>query len=97
MCLAELGEEQAQDSGRRRAGSRPIEDLGPPPFPGERDLASQGAAILLISSELPELLSLSDRLLALRSGRLVGEVTREAASEDTVLRLMAGVELADAG
>ncbi len=56
------------------------------------ELAAQGAGILLISSELPELLSLSDRILALRTGKLVGEVSRDAASEDAVLRLMAGLE-----
>lgn len=55
------------------------------------DLAAQGAAILLISSELPEVLSLSDRILVLREGRLVGELTRSAASQERVLRLMAGL------
>jgi ABC-type sugar transport system ATPase subunit len=55
------------------------------------DLAAQGAAILLISSELPELLSLSHRILVLRAGRAVGEVTREAATQDGLLRLMAGL------
>jgi ribose transport system ATP-binding protein len=51
-------------------------------------LASQGAAILLSSSELPELLSLSDRILVLRTGRLVGEVPRERATQDGLLRMM---------
>jgi len=55
------------------------------------DLASQGTAILLISSELPELLSLSHRILVLRAGRAVGEVSREAATQDTLLRMMAGL------
>ena len=54
-------------------------------------LAAQGAAILLISSELPEVLTLSDRILVLRAGRLVGEVTRERATQAGVLRLMAGL------
>ena len=40
------------------------------------ELAAQGAGDLLISSELPELLSLSTRILVLRSGRLVGEMPR---------------------
>ncbi|MGH7712209.1 MAG: sugar ABC transporter ATP-binding protein [Gemmatimonadaceae bacterium] len=56
-----------------------------------RELAAQGTAILLISSELPEILSLSDRILVLREGRLVGEVSREAATQDGLLRLMAGL------
>ncbi|HEY2804617.1 MAG TPA: sugar ABC transporter ATP-binding protein [Gemmatimonadales bacterium] len=53
-------------------------------------LAAQGHAVLLISSELPELLSLSARILVLRSGRLVGEMARRDASQDGLLRLMAG-------
>jgi ABC-type sugar transport system ATPase subunit len=56
------------------------------------ELAAQGAGILLISSELPEVLSLSDRILVLRAGKLVGDVSRERASQDGVLRMMAGLE-----
>ncbi|HEX7048885.1 MAG TPA: sugar ABC transporter ATP-binding protein [Longimicrobiales bacterium] len=59
-------------------------------------LASDGAAILLISSELPELLNLSTRILVLRGGRIVGEVAREDATQDGLLRLMAGLETAAA-
>ena len=55
------------------------------------ELAAQGAAILLISSELPEILALSRRILVLRSGRLVGELPRETATQETLLRLMAGL------
>ncbi|HEU5220143.1 MAG TPA: sugar ABC transporter ATP-binding protein, partial [Gemmatimonadales bacterium] len=58
------------------------------------DLAVRGTAILLISSELPEILALSDRILVLREGTLVGEVHRAEATEERVLRLMAGVEAA---
>ncbi len=53
--------------------------------------ASEGAAVLLISSELPELLTLSSRILVLREGRLRGEVSREQATQDGLLRLMAGL------
>ena len=56
------------------------------------ELAAQGRAILLISSELPELLSLASRILVLRTGRLVGELTREQATQDRLLRLMAGLD-----
>jgi ABC-type sugar transport system ATPase subunit len=56
------------------------------------ELAGQGIAIMLISSELPELLNLSSRVLVMREGRLVGELKREEANQDRVLRLMAGVE-----
>ncbi|HUQ80408.1 MAG TPA: sugar ABC transporter ATP-binding protein [Gemmatimonadaceae bacterium] len=55
------------------------------------ELAARGSAILLISSELPELLTLSTRILVLREGRLVGEVSRGQATQDRLLRLMAGL------
>ena len=54
--------------------------------------AAEGAAVLLISSELPELLTLSSRILVLRGGRLRGELSREVATQDALLRLMAGLE-----
>ena len=53
--------------------------------------ASSGNSILLISSELPEVLNLSTRILVLRGGRLVGELTRAEANQDAVMRLMADV------
>jgi ABC-type sugar transport system ATPase subunit len=54
-------------------------------------LARQGLGILLISSELPEVLNLSTRILVMREGRLVGEVPRERATQEEVMRRMAGV------
>lgn len=57
------------------------------------DLATQGVAILLISSELPELLTLSGRILVMREGQMVGSLARSEASQERVLRLMAGVEM----
>jgi ABC-type sugar transport system ATPase subunit len=60
------------------------------------ELAAQGTAILLISSELPELLTLADRILVLREGRLAGEVRREVATQDLLLRLMTGLSAAGA-
>ncbi|MFN8580674.1 MAG: sugar ABC transporter ATP-binding protein [Gemmatimonadaceae bacterium] len=54
-------------------------------------LANEGVAVILISSELPELLNLSTRILVLREGRLVGELARANATQDAVLRLMAGL------
>jgi ABC-type sugar transport system ATPase subunit len=57
------------------------------------DLASRGSAVLLISSELPELLSLSTRILVLRAGKLVGEVPGAGATQDGLLRLMAGLSV----
>jgi ABC-type sugar transport system ATPase subunit len=55
------------------------------------ELAARGTAILVISSELPEVISLSERIVVLRSGRVAGELTRSEATEDSVLRLMAGL------
>lgn len=55
------------------------------------ELASAGAAILLISSELPELMALSRRILVLREGRMTGGLDRHEFSQAALLRLMAGV------
>lgn len=55
-----------------------------------RRLQGAGTAILLISSDLPEVLRLSDRILVMREGRIVGELLRGAASQEAVLRLMMG-------
>jgi len=55
------------------------------------ELARQGCAVLLISSELPEVLNLSTRILVMRDGRLVGEVQRNKANQETLLCMMAGI------
>ena len=52
---------------------------------------SAGGSIVLISSEMPEVLNLSSRILVFREGRIAGEVARSEASPDVVMRLMAGV------
>jgi ribose transport system ATP-binding protein len=54
-----------------------------------RKLANEGAAVLMISSELPELLGMSDRLAVMRDGRLAGELPGTA-DEETVMRLATG-------
>jgi ABC-type sugar transport system ATPase subunit len=54
-------------------------------------LAADGNAVILISSELPEILNLSTRILVLRAGRVAGEVPREGATQAALMRLMAGV------
>jgi ribose transport system ATP-binding protein len=59
------------------------------------ELAEQGTAILLISSELPEVITLSERILVLREGRLVGEVRREDATQEGLLRMMTGLGAAE--
>jgi ribose transport system ATP-binding protein len=55
------------------------------------DLAARGMGILLISSELPEVLGMCDRTLVMREGRLIGEFTREEATEEKVLARASGV------
>jgi len=55
------------------------------------DLAERGVGILLISSELPEILGMSDRVLVMRQGHLVGEFPRAQASEESLLACAAGV------
>jgi ABC-type sugar transport system ATPase subunit len=55
------------------------------------DLADRGVGILLISSELPEILGMSDRALVMREGALVGEFPRAEASEERLLACAAGV------
>lgn len=54
-------------------------------------LACQGLALLLISSDLPELMSLSRRILVLREGRAAGELQQSDFSEPKLMRMMAGV------
>jgi ABC-type sugar transport system ATPase subunit len=54
-------------------------------------LAADGSAVILISSELPEVLHLSTRILVLREGRLAGELGRGAATQAALMRLMAGL------
>lgn len=51
-------------------------------------LASQGKSIIVISSELPELIGLCDRIYTLNEGRLTGEVARADASQETLMHHM---------
>jgi ABC-type sugar transport system ATPase subunit len=55
------------------------------------DLAERDVGILLISSELPEILGMSDRVLVMQEGHIVGEFTRAQASEESLLACAAGV------
>jgi rhamnose transport system ATP-binding protein len=54
-------------------------------------LAAQGLTILLISSELPEVLGMSDRILVMREGRLVAELSRAEATQERVIQAAAGI------
>lgn len=55
------------------------------------DLAEKGVGILFISSELPEIMGMSDRVLVMREGRLVGEFAKAEYSEESLLAAAAGV------
>jgi ABC-type sugar transport system ATPase subunit len=57
-------------------------------------LSREGLAVLLISSELPEILGMSDRILVMRAGRLVGEVPRAEATEEKLVAMAAGASYA---
>jgi len=59
--------------------------------------AEDGLAILMISSELPEILAMSDRILVMREGRLVGEFTREEATQEMIAHAMMGASASAVG
>ena len=50
-----------------------------------RRLASEGRAIVMTSSELPELLAVSDRIIVLCEGRLAAEIPRALATEEAIM------------
>ncbi|MFD4659411.1 multiple monosaccharide ABC transporter ATP-binding protein [Kitasatospora sp. NPDC058444] len=52
------------------------------------ELAAEGKAVLVISSELPELLGLCDRIYTMAEGRITGEVARAHATQESLMRLM---------
>jgi rhamnose transport system ATP-binding protein len=54
-------------------------------------LAAEGMAVLMISSELPEVLGVADRILVLHEGRLTGEFARADATEDKIMRAASGI------
>ena len=54
------------------------------------DILEQGAAIIMVSSDLPELLAMSDRILVLREGNMMGELSHEEATEEKVMFLSTG-------
>ena len=51
------------------------------------DLAGEGLSILVVSSEMTELLGISDRILVMHEGHLSGELTMEEASEEAIMKL----------
>ena len=57
------------------------------------NLAKEGKAIILISSEMPEILAMSDRVMVMHEGRKVGEIERECATQEKILHMATGEPL----
>jgi len=58
------------------------------------DLAAEGVAIVMVSSELPEVLGMADRVLVMHEGHLVADIPRSDATEETVMRASTGQAVA---
>ncbi|MDR1496620.1 MAG: sugar ABC transporter ATP-binding protein [Clostridiales Family XIII bacterium] len=54
------------------------------------ELLDEGKAIIMVSSDTPEVISMSDRILVMKEGRIVGELSRDKISEENVLELSIG-------
>ena len=57
------------------------------------ELRSQGKAIIMISSEMPEVLGMCDRILVLYEGQMMGEVPGENTTQDEIMTLASGIQL----
>jgi ribose transport system ATP-binding protein len=55
-----------------------------------RQLAEEGVAVLMISSELPEIIGVSDRILVMHEGRVTGRFERDEASQDMIMHAATG-------
>jgi len=56
------------------------------------DLAARGVAIVMVSSELPEILGLSDRIVVMREGRVMANLSRSEATEERIMHYATGHE-----
>ncbi len=56
------------------------------------ELAAEGLAVIMVSSEIPEVLGMSDRVIVMREGRIVAEVTGDAMTPETLVRAAAGIQ-----
>jgi ribose transport system ATP-binding protein len=61
-----------------------------------RDLVDEGRAVIVISSEMAEVIGLADRVLVMRSGRRMGVLEGDAIGEEAIVRLAMGVEAVEA-
>lgn len=55
------------------------------------ELAAQGLAVIMVSSEIPEILGMSDRVIVMREGRMVAELTADDLTPETLVRHAAGI------
>jgi ABC-type sugar transport system ATPase subunit len=58
------------------------------------DMAKSGIAVIVISSELPEILSISDRIVTMREGRVTGEIARVDATQEILMAMMTAQDVA---
>ena len=58
------------------------------------ELAGQGLAVIMVSSEIPEVLGMSDRVIVMRQGRMVAELTGADMTPEALVRAAAGIGLA---
>ncbi len=59
-------------------------------FPGYHlisELANRGVAVIMVSSELPEILGMSDRVMVMHEGRITGILEKDEADQETILSL----------
>ena len=54
------------------------------------NLLRDGKAVIMVSSDMPEVISMSDRIMVMKEGRIVGEISGENVSEENVLELSIG-------
>lgn len=54
------------------------------------ELTSQGVAIIMVSSELPEVIGMSDRILVIHEGKIAGELDHEKATQEKIITLATG-------
>ena len=57
-----------------------------------RELASQGLAVIMVSSEIPEIIGMSDRIIVMREGRRVAELNQTQVTPEVLVRAAAGIE-----
>ncbi|MEA4906489.1 MAG: D-xylose ABC transporter ATP-binding protein, partial [Anaerolineaceae bacterium] len=56
-----------------------------------REFSAAGTGVVMVSSDLPELIGMCDRIIVMHQGRITGELQREAFSEERILAYAAGV------